>query len=86
MADYGKKANSLNEFDTMRSCPKVMAKKTEMINNTKRNFKKPRELGEDRRAKKKEDQIERRDSLLELAIVEGQMETLCDRKKARITN
>jgi hypothetical protein len=63
-----------------------VAKKEEILNSMKRNYKRTRESGEDRRAKKKQQRNKRRDSLLDLPIVEGQMETLCDRKKAQIAD
>ena len=63
----------------------MAAKKEELKAKTKRIFRNPRKPAEDRRAETKEVRDEAREALLNdgFPMLEGCMETLRDRKKAR---
>jgi hypothetical protein len=85
MANYEKKARSMSQYGQMEKNLKVAAKKEELKDKTKRKFKNPRKSAEDRRAETKEVRDEAREALLNdgFPMLEGCMETLRDRKKAR---
>jgi hypothetical protein len=86
MPDYKKKVNSMNQYEQMKRNLAVAAKTLDLKQRTKRKFKKQRKSAEDRRAETNEERNEARDALLNdgFPMLEGCMETLRDRKKARI--
>jgi uncharacterized membrane-anchored protein YhcB (DUF1043 family) len=76
----------MNQYKQMQRNLGVAAKTLELKERTKRKFKKQRKLSEDRRAETNEERDERREDVLNdgFPMLEGCMETLRDRKKARI--
>jgi hypothetical protein len=85
MADHKKKARSMSQYGQMDKNLKVAAKREELKDKTKRQFWSPRKSAEVGRVETKEVCDEAREALLNdrFPMLEGCMETLRDRKKAR---
>jgi hypothetical protein len=72
-------------FEFMQKKPTVVAIQKRLFQITKRNFKdEHRETAEDRQEEARRARQERRDALLSLPMYEGSMETLRQRKEARL--
>jgi hypothetical protein len=86
MPNYDKQVNSMNQYEQMKRNLGVAAKTLDLKQRTKRKFKNQRKSAEDRRAETNEERNEAREALLHdvFPMLEGCMETLRDRKKARI--